>query len=125
VDIKKLIEFHKAHGKIATVTGVLPPSRFGELMTEGNSVKSFTEKPQIHEGGHINGGYFVFNKKFFSYLSDDANCILERSPIEKLANENQLMMYAHDGFWQCMDTYRDFEYLNALWRDEKAEWRVW
>lgn len=125
VDIAKLIAFHKSHGKIGTVTGVLPPSRFGELMIEGNMVKSFTEKPQLHEGGHINGGYFVFNKEFFKYLTADANCILERSPLETLAEKNQLMMYAHDGFWQCMDTYRDFEYLNSLWRENKADWKVW
>ncbi len=125
VDIAKLIAFHKSHGKTGTVTGVLPPSRFGELMIEGNTVKSFTEKPQIHEGGHINGGYFVFNREFFNYLTADTNCILERSPLETLAEKNQLMMYAHDGFWQCMDTYRDFEYLNSLWRENKAAWKVW
>lgn len=125
VDIAKLLAFHKSHGKTGTVTGVLPPSRFGELMIDGTAVKSFTEKPQIHEGGHINGGYFVFNKEFFSYLNADPNCILERSPLETLAEKNQLMMYAHDGFWQCMDTYRDFEYLNSLWRDNKAAWKVW
>ncbi len=125
VNISKLIEFHKSHGKIGTVTGVLPPSRFGELMIEKNSVKSFTEKPQLHQGGHINGGYFVFNKEFFKYLNADANCIFERAPLENLAKENQLMMYSHEGFWQCMDTYRDFEYLNTLWKENKAEWKVW
>lgn len=125
VNINELLEYHKSHGKIATVTGVLPPSRFGELITDGEIVKSFNEKPQIHTGGHINGGYFIFNKEFFRYLSPDESCILERAPIEKLANDGQLMMYSHEGFWQCMDTYRDFEYLNALWRDQKADWKVW
>jgi len=125
VNIRELIEFHKSHGKIGTVTGVLPPSRFGELLTDGSSVKSFTEKPQIHQGGHINGGYFIFKKEFFNYLSADESCIFERAPLENLAKDDQLMVYNHSGFWQCMDTYRDFEYLNSLWRDHKAEWKVW
>lgn len=125
VDIKKLVEFHKSHGKIGTVTGVLPPSRFGELMIENNTVKTFTEKPQLHEGGHINGGYFVFKKEFFKYLNADSDSVFERAPLENLAKDNQLMMYSHEGFWQCMDTYRDFEYLNNLWMDNKAEWKVW
>ncbi|HKR03753.1 MAG TPA: sugar phosphate nucleotidyltransferase, partial [Bacteroidia bacterium] len=125
VNIDELIKFHKSHGKTGTVTGVLPPSRFGELISDGKTVKSFTEKPQIHQGGHINGGYFVFNKEFFNYLSLDENCIFERTPLENLAKDNQLMVYNHSGFWQCMDTYRDFEYLNSLWRENKAEWKVW
>lgn len=125
VNIDELLKFHFSHGKIGTVTGVLPPSRFGELLTENNQVKSFTEKPQIHQGGHINGGYFVFNKKFFNYLETSENCILERNPLERLATENQLMMFQHGGFWQCMDTYRDFEYLNSLWKENEAAWKVW
>jgi glucose-1-phosphate cytidylyltransferase len=125
IDVKALIEFHKSHGKIGTVTGVLPPSRFGELQTEGKYVKSFIEKPQVHEGGLINGGYFVFNRKFFDYLESDDHCILERSPLETLAKEDQLCVYEHRKFWQCMDTYRDFEYLNMLWKENKAEWKVW
>lgn len=125
VNIKDLIAYHRSHGKIGTVTGVLPPSRFGELLIEGNQVKSFTEKPQIHAGGLINGGYFVFNKKFFEYLKADDQCILERAPLEKLSLDNQLCVYDHRGFWQCMDTYRDFEYLNSLWRENQAAWKVW
>lgn len=125
MDINELIEFHKSHGKIGTVTGVLPPSRFGELITRGNLVTAFNEKPQIHDGGLINGGYFVFNREFFNYLREDKDCILERDPLERLAAENQLCVFEHRKFWQCMDTYRDTEYLNTLWRDQKAEWKVW
>ncbi len=125
VDINKLLAFHKSHGKIATVTGVLPPSRFGELMTDDIIVESFNEKPQVHSGGFINGGYFVFNKSFFNHLSADENCILERQPLEDIVKAKELCIYKHEGFWQCMDTYRDFEYLNGLWRDGKAEWKVW
>jgi glucose-1-phosphate cytidylyltransferase len=125
VNISKLLDFHKEHGATGTVTGVLPPSRFGELLTDGIRVRSFTEKPQIHQGGHINGGYFVFNKDIFNYLTSDESCILERNPLEKLASLDQLMVYKHDGFWQCMDTYRDFEYLNSLWKEKEALWKVW
>lgn len=125
VNIKTLIEFHKSHGKIATVTGVHPPSRFGELNLENDLVVKFNEKPQLHSGGLISGGYFVFNKKFFDYLSLDNNCILEREPLEKLVRDKELMAFRHSGFWQCMDTYRDFEFLNNLWRENKADWKVW
>jgi len=125
VNINDLLAFHKSHGKIATVTGVLPPSRFGELVTKDKVVESFNEKPQVHQGGFINGGYFVFNKKFFNYLSKDESCILERQPLEDLVRDKQLCIYEHKGFWQCMDTYRDFEFLNGLWRDGKAEWKRW
>ena len=125
INIDELMKFHKSHGKIGTVTGVLPPSRFGELLTDGKMVKSFTEKPQVHDGGLINGGYFVFNKKFFSYLTDESNCIMEREALETLALDNQLCVFEHRKFWQCMDTYRDFEFLNRLWSDNKAEWKVW
>ncbi|TYQ12805.1 UNVERIFIED_CONTAM: glucose-1-phosphate cytidylyltransferase [Acetivibrio alkalicellulosi] len=122
IDIKKLIEFHKSHGKIGTVTGVRPPSRFGELIIDGDKVVSFNEKPQTSEG-RINGGFFVFNKEFFNYLSIDENCILEREPLEKLAADGQLIMYKHDGFWQCMDTLRDMEYLEKLWQNDNCPWR--
>jgi len=125
VNIDELVKFHRSHGKTGTVTGVLPPSRFGELLIEGSQVKSFNEKPQVHDGGLINGGYFVFNKSFFKYLDAGPDCILERTPLENLASDNELCVYDHRGFWQCMDTFRDFEYLNSLWREEKAEWKVW
>jgi glucose-1-phosphate cytidylyltransferase len=125
VDIEKLIEFHKSHGKIATMTGVLPPSRFGEIIEDKNIVKSFSEKPLTHQGGMINGGYFVFNKKIFDYISESPDCILERKPLEDLVNDNQLCVYKHDGFWQCMDTFRDFEHLNKLWSEGNAVWKIW
>ncbi|MEP7145906.1 MAG: glucose-1-phosphate cytidylyltransferase [bacterium] len=125
ININELIEFHKASGKIATITGVLPPSRFGELLTKNNLVKSFNEKPQIHSGGYINGGFFVFNKKIFDYIPDDDNCILERQPLEDLVKDQQLCVFEHKGFWQCMDTYRDFELLNKMWNEGKASWKKW
>ncbi len=124
IDIKKLVEFHKSHGKIATLTGVKPLSRFGELQVEGERVKEFTEKPQSSEG-LINGGFFVFRKEIFNYLEDKDDCDLEYGALEELAKEGQLIVYRHDGFWACMDTYRDMEYLNKLWAQGKAEWKVW
>ncbi len=125
VDIKKLLEFHKSQDKIGTLTGVLPPSRFGEILEQDNIIKSFNEKPQIHSGGLISGGYFVFNKKIFDYLSDTDDCILERMPLEDLVKAGQLCVYRHTGFWQCMDTFRDFEYLNNLWKEGNADWKIW
>lgn len=125
VNIGELLAFHKSHGKIGTVTGVMPPSRFGELVTDGNLVKSFSEKPHFDNRGMINGGYFVFNKSFFNYLSESEDCILERNPLESLVKDGQLSVFPHKGFWQCMDTYRDFEYLNSLWNENKASWRTW
>ncbi len=125
INLKDLLEFHKSHGKIGTLSGVLPQSRFGELNIEGQQVVSFSEKPQVHAGGLINGGYFVFNKSFFNYLSADPTCILERNPLETLAKEGELIAFHHKGFWQCMDTYRDFEYLNSLWKEDKASWKTW
>jgi glucose-1-phosphate cytidylyltransferase len=125
VNINELLAFHKSHGKIATVTGVLPPSRFGELVSRNNMVEFFSEKPQVHQGGFISGGFFIFNRKFFNYLSDDESCILERQPIEDLVRDKELCVFEHKGFWQCMDTYRDFEYLNSLWNENKAEWKIW
>lgn len=121
INIQELVKFHKSHGKIATVSAVRPPSRFGELkMTEDNQVEEFSEKPQTGEGW-INGGFFVFNKEIFNYLEDDMT-ILERSPLEKVANENQLVAYKHEGFWQCMDTIRDKLYLNGLIESGDAPW---
>ena len=124
VDINKLVEFHKSHGKIGTVTGVHPPSRFGELITENNKVLNFNEKPQTSQG-RINGGFFVLNRDFFNYLSADESCVLEKAPLEKLAEDGQLMMFAHDGFWQCMDTLRDMELLEKLWNQENCPWKKW
>lgn len=124
IDLHRLLEFHKSHGKIATLTGVKPLSRFGELQVEGEAVKEFAEKPQSAEG-LINGGFFVFQKKIFDYLEDQDECDLEYGAFEKLAKEGQLMVYRHDGFWACMDNIRDMEYLNRLWVQGKALWKRW
>lgn len=113
VNIKNLIEFHKSHGKIATVTAVRPPARFGYLQIIRNKVFDFKEKEKSNEGW-INGGYFVLSKKIFEYLDDQENCVFENEPMEKLSENGQLMAYKHDGFWQCMDTKRDHEYLERL-----------
>jgi glucose-1-phosphate cytidylyltransferase len=123
LNIKKLVEFHKKHGRIGTVTGVRPSSRFGELVVEGDKAMEFREKPQVQEGV-INGGFFVFNKDFFDYLSNDDSCTLEREPLENLAADGELMVYLHKGFWQCMDTYRDFKLLNDLW-SRGPPWKIW
>ena len=123
VDIDKLITFHKSHGKIATVTAVRPQARFGGLEIINNKVESFIEKPDnnISNESWINGGFFVFNKEIFDYLENDMT-ILEKSPLEKLSREGQLMSFQHNGFWQCMDTIRDKEYLNELVSKGSIPW---
>lgn len=124
INLKELLDYHKGHGKIGTVTGVRPPSRFGELVVDKDLVSSFTEKPQSSEG-LINGGFFVFNRDIFDYLSEDNKCDFEIGPLEDLAKDGQLMVYRHDGEWACMDTYRDMQYLNTLWKEGRAFWKVW
>lgn len=124
INIDQLIKFHKFHGRIATITGVYPPSRFGELITKGDLAIEFSEKPQTHQG-LINGGFFVFNRKVFDYLSTDDNCSLERKPLENLARDGQLMVFAHQGYWHCMDTFRDMQALNEEWRKPNPAWKVW
>jgi len=124
INIKKLLDFHKQHGKIATVTGVRPPSLFGELVVEDNRALIFAEKPQA-SAGLINGGFFVLNRKIFDYLTDDDSCDFEKGPLEKIAADGELMVYSHDGSWVCMDTYRDVVYLNKEWVSGKASWKVW
>ncbi len=124
IDIGKLIKFHRAHGPIATVTGVRPPSRFGEIVAKGARVVSFNEKPAVSEG-YINGGFFVLDRKIFNYVSRDETCVFERDPLETLVRERRLAMFAHDGFWHCMDTYRDYLALNELWDTGQASWKVW
>jgi glucose-1-phosphate cytidylyltransferase len=123
INIQELLSFHKSHGRIGTVTGVRPPSRFGEMAIKGNRVISFIEKPQVSKG-LINGGFFVLNRKIFNYLSEDDNCDFEMGPLEQLANNGELMEYEHKGEWACMDTYRDMEYLNKLWQTGKAFWKI-
>lgn len=129
VNIEKLLQFHLAHKKIATLTGVNPPSRFGNLEITDNTVTSFLEK-QTNQNGWINGGFFVFEKEFFRYLSADPSCILEQAPLCNVARDNELMIYKHDGFWQCMDTIREHEKLQKLWKtnppsQKAAPWKVW
>ena len=124
VDFTKLLAFHRRHGRMATVTGVRPPSRFGELLTDGTRVQEFSEKPSISQG-YINGGFFVFNRSVFDYLSDDDRCVLEREPLERLAKDQQLEMYPHDGYWQCMDTPRDLQHLAEAWQRPRPPWKAW
>jgi glucose-1-phosphate cytidylyltransferase len=124
VDIRKLVAFHQSHKKIGTVTGVRPSSRFGELITDRHKVVDFVEKPQIAEK-LVSGGYFVFDRAFFSYLTEDDSCTLEKEPLMNLAKDDQLMVYEHEGFWQCIDTYRELEYVNNIWRTSIPPWKVW
>ena len=121
IDIGELVQFHKRHGKIATVTAVRPPARFGGIQCDGEKVVSFREKSQA-DAGWINGGFFVFEPEVFRYLTDDKT-VLERAPLERLATEGQLMAYKHAGFWQCMDTARDRDYLNELAERGLVPWK--
>lgn len=123
VDISALVKFHKAHGRLATVTAVRPPSRFGALQIEDQAVRQFSEKPQTKEGW-INGGFFVFEPEIFNYL-EDKNTVLERDPMEQLAADGQLYAFQHDGFWQPMDTIREKRLLESLWQTDNAPWKVW
>ena len=125
IDISALLEFHKSHGKIMTVTGVHPPGRFGDLDLDGDRVQGFNEKPQTH-AGRISAGFFVCSKALFDYLPDDRpEHMLEREPFEKIVQDKSMMIYRHDGFWMPMDTSRDYQYLNDLWRQGQAPWKVW
>jgi glucose-1-phosphate cytidylyltransferase len=124
INIRELIDYHESHGRIGTMTGVHPSSRFGEVAMEDNRVVRFSEKPQTTKG-LISGGYFVFKKDFFNYLNADDNCILEKGPLENLALDGELMVYPHEGFWQCVDTYRELEMLNSLWSKTNPPWNIW
>ncbi|MDP1835273.1 MAG: glucose-1-phosphate cytidylyltransferase [Chlamydiales bacterium] len=122
VNLADELMFHQEHGRIGTVLGVNPPSRFGEIQLDGNNVTEFCEKPDFNQNW-INGGFFFFQKPFFRrYLSSDPACILERTPLVNLARDNQLTMYRHTGFWACMDTQRDREQLNQMWASGEAPW---
>jgi len=123
IDLVELYQFHRTHGRIATVTAVRPPSRFGGLVFEGEMVTEFTEKPQIGEGW-INGGFLVFEPALFDYLHNDQT-VLESGALEQIAANRQLMAYRHDQFWQCMDTLRDKNLLESLWQERCAPWKVW
>lgn len=126
IDLEKLVTFHKRHKKIGTVTGVEPLPRFGELIYERNLVRKFSEKPS-HKGSKIliNGGFFVLDRRIFRYLTKDDTCTFEKEPLERLARAGQLNCYEHQGFWHCMDTYRDMEYLENLCLRKQAPWVKW
>jgi glucose-1-phosphate cytidylyltransferase len=123
IDLNKLLAFHKAHGRLATVTAVRPPARFGGLLFDGDLVSDFTEKPQIGEGW-INGGFMVLEPGVFEYLKGD-DPSLEADALERLAADRQLAAYKHDSFWQCMDTLRDLRLLESLWQGGQAPWMTW
>jgi glucose-1-phosphate cytidylyltransferase len=123
VDINALVAFHEAHGKLATVTAVRPPARFGHVELDGNQVKTFDEKPQAGEGW-INGGFFVLERKVLDYIDDDLT-YFQKEPLERLAKEGELMAFKHTGFWQCMDTVRDRDLLQSLWSVGDAPWKTW
>ena len=122
INIDELISFHKSHGKVITITGVRPPSRFGELIEQDGKLLSFKEKPQI-SSGLISGGFFVFNKKLLEYLTEDENCDLEYGIFDKLAEEEKIMVYKHLKEWECVDNERDLKHLNKIWNDDKAFWK--
>jgi glucose-1-phosphate cytidylyltransferase len=121
VPLEQVLAFHRERGLTATVTGVRPPSRFGEIEHVGGVVRSFNEKPQVGDG-LINGGFFFLEHAFLDYLTTDASCALEREPLERCVHAGQLAVFEHKGFWQCMDTYRDWERLEAYWNDGDAPW---
>jgi glucose-1-phosphate cytidylyltransferase len=123
VDLSALLRFHRAQGRLATLTAVRPPARFGGIVFSGDSVAQFTEKPQIGEGW-INGGFLVLEPGIFEYLRDDG-AGLEADTLERLAADGQLAAYRHDGFWQCMDTLRDLRLLQSLWSAGRPPWKVW
>lgn len=123
VDINQLIAFHRQHGKLATVTAIRPPFRLGSMVIENDSVQKFIEKPKIGESW-ASGGFFVLEPQVLDYITGD-EASWERDPLEKLASEGQLMAYKHGGFWQCMDTIRDVQYLESLWASGDAPWKVW
>ncbi len=123
IDITRQLAFHKKHGKLATVTSVMPPGRYGTLRLTGDLVEGFDEKPK-GDGASINGGFFVLSPKVMEYIEGDASS-WEGEPIKKIANEGQLMAFVHNGFWQAMDTLRDKMTLDSLWEKGRAPWKVW
>jgi glucose-1-phosphate cytidylyltransferase len=123
VDLRALMEFHEKSGKLATLTGVHLPTTFGIVEAdEAGNISSFREKPVLP--GLINGGYFVFNKKILDYIEDD-NTILEDKPFKKLVRDHQISMFRFEGFWHCMDTYKDYQTLNQMWKSKQAPWKIW
>jgi glucose-1-phosphate cytidylyltransferase len=124
ININKLVSYHNSHGKLITISGVRPPSMFGEIIQKDGKVISFEEKPQTSKG-MINGGYMVFKKKMLDFLTTDKNCDFEFGPMETLAKDGEVMTYQHDGFWECADTVRDIANLNKLWETGMAKWKIW
>lgn len=125
LDVSALVEFHRRHGKVATVTAVRPPGRFGELRLDGSEVSEFDEKPHT-TAGFINGGFFVFDaRRIWDYLPTEPGTVLEGEPMRRLVRDNQLAAFEHTGFWQPMDTLREFKLLNDLWASDRAPWRTW
>jgi len=124
IDINALLKFHTNHGRTVTISGVNAPSRFGELVEKDGKVISFVEKPQMSVG-LVNGGFMVFNKKMLEYLTTEEHCDFEFGALEKLANDGEVMVYKHEGMWECMDHERDVVFLNKLWDDNKAFWKIW
>jgi glucose-1-phosphate cytidylyltransferase len=124
IDVARSLAFHRSHGGLCTVSGVRPPSRFGELELAGAKVLQFAEKPDTPHG-RINGGFFVFSRAFLRYVTGDDACVLEGEPLRRCAQDGQMSMFAHDGYWQCMDTARDLEKLEAQWATGHAPWRKW
>jgi glucose-1-phosphate cytidylyltransferase len=125
INIDKLLEFHRSHGKTATMTAVSPASQFGELKIKGEQVVQFREKPQHISDHYICGGFYVFNRSFFAGLDSQDDFDLETGVLEDLATKGELMVYKHTGSWACMDTLRDMDYLNRLWDENKAFWKIW
>jgi glucose-1-phosphate cytidylyltransferase len=126
INIDELTRFHLNHGKIGTITGVYPFSRFGEMVIDSGRVTKFAEKPRMRGlKGTINGGFFVFKRDFFKYVWEEDDCVLEREPLTKLASDGELMVYQHKGFWQCLDTFREKQLLNELWDSGRAKWKIW
>ena len=123
LDIKALLQFHQAHGKLATVTTVRSPARFGRIAFQGHQVTDFHEKPEASEGW-INGGFFVLHPRVMEYIDDD-EAVWERDPVERLARDGQLMGFRHAGFWSCMDTLKEKNFLEDLWNAGKAPWKIW
>jgi glucose-1-phosphate cytidylyltransferase len=123
IDIADLLAFHRKHGRLATLTGVRPFSQFGVMETDGDRVTGFREKPQIE--GYVNGGFFVFERGVFDYLTGPDDLELEKQPLQNLARDGQLCVYRHDGFWRAMDTFKDVQALTAMWESGAAPWKVW
>jgi glucose-1-phosphate cytidylyltransferase len=123
IDLNRLLAFHRAHGRLATLTAVRPPARFGHIELEGDVVSEFSEKPQAREGW-INGAFFVLEPQVLDYIDGD-DTEWEKEPLERLAADGQLMAYRHEGFWQCMDTLRERKLLEQLWDSGRAPWKVW